>query len=137
MNPLALTSLTATSAIGRGLDETLASLRGQRSGLAPCRFETVTLDTCVGEVRGVDEVSLPQGLAGFECRNTRLAWLGLAQDGFAEAVAQCVARHGSVHLGAAGPPAVARPPVGRNNSIPALRLHADTHDAGPRAPAAQ
>ena len=99
MNPLALTSFTATSAIGRGLDETLASLRDQRSGLAPCRFETVTLDTCVGEVRGVDEVSLPQGLAGFECRNNRLAWLGLAQDGFAEAVAQCVARHGSERIG--------------------------------------
>jgi len=99
VNPLALTSFTATSAIGRGLDETLASLRDQRSGLAPCRFETVTLDTCVGEVRGVDEVSLPQGLAGFECRNNRLAWLGLAQDGFAEAVAQCVARHGSERIG--------------------------------------
>ena len=99
MNPLALTSFTATSAIGRGLDETLASLRDQRSGLAPCRFETVTLDTCVGEVRGVDEVSLPQGLARFECRNNRLAWLGLAQDGFAEAVAQCVARHGSERVG--------------------------------------
>jgi len=99
VNPLALTSFTATSAIGRGLDETLASLRDQRSGLAPCRFETVTLDTCVGEVRGVDEVSLPQGLAGFECRNNRLAWLGLAQDGFAEAVAQCVARHGSERVG--------------------------------------
>ena len=99
MNPLALTCFTATSAIGRGLDETLASLRNQRSGLAPCRFETVTLDTCVGEVRGVDEVSLPDGLSGFECRNNRLAWLGLAQDGFAEAVAQCVARYGTQRIG--------------------------------------
>ena len=99
MNPLALTSFTATSAIGRGLDETLASVRHQRSGLAPCRFETVTLDTCVGEVSGVDEVDLPEGLAGFECRNNRLAWLGLCQDGFAEAVAQCVARYGSQRIG--------------------------------------
>jgi 3-oxoacyl-[acyl-carrier-protein] synthase-1 len=99
VNPLALTCFTATSAIGRGLDETLASLRNQRSGLAPCRFETVTLETCVGEVRGVDEVSLPDGLSAFECRNNRLAWLALCQDGFAEAVAQCVARYGSQRIG--------------------------------------
>ena len=99
MTPLALTSFTATSAIGRGLDETLASLRKQRSGLAPCRFETVTLDTCVGEVGGVDEVRLPDGLSGFECRNNRLAWLALRQDGFAEAVAHCVTRYGSQRIG--------------------------------------
>ena len=99
MSPLALTSFTATSAIGRGLDATLASLRAQRSGLAPCRFETVSLDTCVGEVAGIDEVRLPDGLSGFECRNNRLAWLALTQDGFADAVAQRAAHYGSHRMG--------------------------------------
>ena len=99
MTALALTSFTATSAIGRGLAATLASLRAQRSGLAPCRFETVTLATCVGEVAGVDEVQLPRALGEFQCRNNRLAWLGLTQDGFSAAVAECAARHGRKRVG--------------------------------------
>src|SRR2546430_1213419 len=86
MDPLALTSFTATSCIGRGVAATLATLRERRTGLAPCAFESVTLDTWVGEVAGVDEAPLPTRLREFECRNNRLAHLGLAQDGLAEAV---------------------------------------------------
>ena len=99
MSPLVLKSFTATSAIGRGRDATLASLNAQRSGLAPCRFETVSLDCCVGEVAGVDQVALPRELAEFECRNNRLAWLALAEDGFREAVAESAARHGRRRVG--------------------------------------
>jgi len=86
VRPLALSAFTATSALGRGLPATLASLEAARTGLAPCRFETVTLDTCVGEVAGVDEERLPGELDEFDCRNNRLAALGLRQDGFDEAV---------------------------------------------------
>ena len=99
MDPLALTSFTATSCIGRGVGATLATLRGQRTGLAPCAFETVTLDTCVGEVAGVDDAPLPASLREFECRNNRLALLGLGQDGFAEAVKRAASRHGRERVG--------------------------------------
>jgi len=99
VSPLVLKSFTATSAIGRGRDATLASLNAQRSGLAPCRFETVSLDCCVGEVAGVDQVALPRELAEFECRNNRLAWLALGEDGFREAVAESAARHGRRRVG--------------------------------------
>lgn len=99
MSPLALTGFTAVSAIGRGLAATLASLQAQRSGLAPCTFETVTLDTCVGEVAGVNEAALPASLRDFDCRNNRLAWLGLAQDGFTATVAESAARHGAARVG--------------------------------------
>jgi len=99
VTPLALTSFTATSAIGRGLGATLANLRAQRTGLAPCAFETVMLDTCVGEVAGVDERPLPAALTEFECRNNRLAWLGLGEDGFAEAVQASAARYGGARIG--------------------------------------
>jgi len=99
VSPLVLKSFTATSAIGRGLAATLASLHAQRSGLAPCRFETVSLDTCIGEVTGVDEVALPRELAEFECRNNRLAWLALGEDGFREAVAESAARYGRRRVG--------------------------------------
>ena len=99
MTPLVLSSYTATSCLGTGLAATLAGLGAARSGLAPCRFETVTLDTYVGEVPGVDATPLPAGLGDFACRNNRLAWLGLSQDGFASAVSAAVGRFGPERIG--------------------------------------
>src|SRR5438552_45213 len=99
MKALALTSFTATSCIGRGVEATLAALRERRTGLKRCAFETVTLDAFVGEVAGVDEAPLPPGLREYECRNNRLAQLGLVQDGFAEAVRRSARRHGRERVG--------------------------------------
>ena len=99
MNPLWLSHFTATSSIGRGLDQTLAALRQRRGGLAPCAFDTVDLATFIGEVAGVDAVQLPAHLADFDCRNNRLALLGLTQDGFAEAVRAAVAKYGADRIG--------------------------------------
>jgi 3-oxoacyl-[acyl-carrier-protein] synthase I len=100
VTPLALSSFTATSALGCGLPATLAALRAGRSGLAPCAFESVTLETSVGEVPGVDANALPPALsAEFDCRNNRLAWLGLNQDGFAQAVERAAGRYGRARLG--------------------------------------
>ncbi len=99
MRPLALTAFTATSCLGRGLDATFAALAAQRSGLAPCSFESVRLETCVGEVPGVDDVPLPAELAEFECRNNRLACLSLRQDGFDEAVRGVAVRRGRERVG--------------------------------------
>ena len=99
MQPLLLSSYTATSCIGRGLAATLASLEARRSGLAPCAFETVRLDTYVGEVAGIDAAPLPAALGEFECRNNRLAWLALAQDALLGAVERAAARYGRERLG--------------------------------------
>ncbi len=86
MKPIPVTHFTATSCLGRGCAATLEALRQRRSGLTPCNFETVDVPTYAGEVAAVDEVRLPAGLADFECRNNRLAYLGLMQDGFMDAV---------------------------------------------------
>ena len=94
MNTLWLSHFTATSAIGCGLELTHAALRQQRGGLVPCAFDTVDLNTFVGEVAGVDSVQLPPHLADFDCRNNRLALLGLQQDGFMAAVEAAIGRHG-------------------------------------------
>jgi len=99
LNPLWLSHFTATSSIGRGLDQTLAALRQRRSGLAPCAFDTVDLATYVGEVPGVDAAQLPAHLADFDCRNNRLAFLGLTQDGFDDAVRAAIAKHGAQRIG--------------------------------------
>ena len=99
MTALPLTHFTATSCIGGGLAATLDSLLELRSGLAPCAFETVRIETHVGEVPGVDDVRVPPELQRFDSRNNRLALLGLSQDGFIEAVAACAARCGRRHIG--------------------------------------
>lgn len=99
LNPLWLSHFTATSSIGRGLNQTLAALRQRRTGLAPCAFDAVDLATYTGEVAGVDAVQLPAHLADFDCRNNRLAQLGLMQDGFAEAVHAAIAKYGAQRIG--------------------------------------
>ncbi|HWS66763.1 MAG TPA: beta-ketoacyl-[acyl-carrier-protein] synthase family protein [Steroidobacteraceae bacterium] len=99
MKPLLLQSFTATSCIGQGVAPTLESLRAQRSGLKRCEFETVDIETHVGEVPGVDAVRLPAELSRFDCRNNRLAELALRQDGFAEAVERAASLSGRRRIG--------------------------------------
>src|SRR6185437_7335865 len=99
MKPLALIRFTATSCLGRGLAATLQALSERRSGLRRCTFETVDIPTYAGEVAGVDEVTLPAALRAFDCRNNRLALLGLRQDGFLDAVQASVRRWGRRRVG--------------------------------------
>ncbi len=98
--PLILVShFTATSCIGQGLQQTLASLRASRSGLTPCNFDTVDLPTWVGAVEGLDEKTRQGDLARYDCRNNRLALLGLLQDGFTDAVAAARQKYGPQRVG--------------------------------------
>ena len=99
MKPLAISASTLATAIGAGREATLAALRSQRTGLAPVRFEQLPLSTWTGEVEGVDTIALPNGLAEFDCRNNRLAWLGLQCDGFVDAVSAARARWGAGRIG--------------------------------------
>ncbi|MGH8706679.1 MAG: beta-ketoacyl-[acyl-carrier-protein] synthase family protein [Burkholderiales bacterium] len=99
MRPQQLSSFTLTTCLGRGLEATLRALRDRASGLARRPFAGAELDTCVGEVEGVDAVRLAPALAAWDCRNNRLAELGLAQDGFAEAVRAAAARLGAARIG--------------------------------------
>ncbi|MEO6017368.1 MAG: beta-ketoacyl-[acyl-carrier-protein] synthase family protein [Polaromonas sp.] len=99
MNPLWLSHFTATSCLGRGLTQTLEALHSHRGGLAPCAFDTVALPTFVGEVAGTDAVQLPPPLADFDCRNNRLAWMGLQQDGFFDAALAAAKKYGPQRVG--------------------------------------
>lgn len=99
MKPLFLKDFTATSSIGRGLEELFAALLDQRSGLKACNFESVDLDTQIGEVAGVDAAQLPAELKRFDCRNNRLAELALRQDDFIRAVGETASRRGRSRVG--------------------------------------
>ena len=99
MKPLAITDFTVVSALGHGREPTLQALREGRSGLRQVDFETATLGAWLGVVDGIDELPWPDDLANFDCRNNRLAELGLRADGFAERVRQAAARFGAGRVG--------------------------------------
>ncbi|GAB3470790.1 beta-ketoacyl-[acyl-carrier-protein] synthase family protein [Polaromonas eurypsychrophila] len=99
MQALLLSHFTATSSIGAGLDATLASLQSERSGLKPCDFDSADLATWIGEVEDVDGQVLRPDLRAFDCRNNRLAQLGLRQDGFEQAVLAAASRYGKRRIG--------------------------------------
>jgi 3-oxoacyl-[acyl-carrier-protein] synthase-1 len=99
LNPLLLSHFTATSCIGRGLSETLTALQQGLHALKPCDFETVTLNTYIGEVDGLDSVKMPAHMQAYDCRNNRLAQLGLMQDGFDKAVLDAAKKYGHDRIG--------------------------------------
>lgn len=98
MAPLVLTHFTAVNALGRGNAAVFAALAAGRSGLRPCTFEQVKLDTHVGEVAGLDDMTVTERLAEFDCRNNRLAQLTLEQDGFAARVAAAREKYGACRI---------------------------------------
>ena len=87
MQPLLISHLSAVNSLGAGTAAIADALIERRSGLAPCTFETVALDTYAGEVKGLEKLRFATGLAPYDCRNNRLAQPGLELDGFADAVA--------------------------------------------------
>jgi len=99
VRPIPITHYTMCSSLGQGLAATAAALREARSGLKPCDFETVDIDTWIGEVEGVDDTRLRDDLARFDCRNNRLAQLGLQTDGFEQGVREAIARYGADRVG--------------------------------------
>jgi len=99
MQPLAISRYSIVNCLGNGASAVASALRARRSGLAPCDFETVTLDTWIGEVAGVDDVRVRPDLAAYDCRNNRLAQMGLEADGYAAAVAAARENYGAARIG--------------------------------------
>ncbi|HKT42744.1 MAG TPA: beta-ketoacyl-ACP synthase [Rhodanobacteraceae bacterium] len=95
IEPLAITAYSATSALGHGLAAHLEALRAAQSGLRGNDFSSAPLECRIGRVTGIEGIALPANLAHWDCRNNRLAWLGLQQDGLMDAVLAAVERHGA------------------------------------------
>lgn len=99
MQPLQFSAFTLVSPLGAGTNATLDALRAGRSGLARCDFLDVDLDTYVGRVNGLEDMPVRADLAAYDCRNNRLAQLGLEQDHFTKAVAAARQRYGRERVG--------------------------------------
>jgi 3-oxoacyl-[acyl-carrier-protein] synthase-1 len=105
-DPVAITAYTATTAVGPGRGALLDALRTRRGGLKryesrrdfALEGESPALDTWIGEVEGLQSVALPAKFARYECRNNRLAWLGLQQDDFMAQARAAVERHGAARV---------------------------------------
>lgn len=93
--PLVVTAYSATSALGRGVAAHANALRDSRGGLRANDFSSAPLECFIGRVEGIEDAPLPPALVHWECRNNRLAWLGLIQDGLLDAVQAAVGRHGA------------------------------------------
>ena len=96
--PLQISAYTATSAVGIGKEALVAALEQSKSGLRANDFGATPLPTWIGRVDGLESLRLPEDLAGWDCRNNRLAWLGLQADGFIEAVAAARERYGAARI---------------------------------------
>jgi 3-oxoacyl-[acyl-carrier-protein] synthase I len=99
VQPLVISRLSAVNSLGAGSQATLEALRRGKSGLNSCAFETVALDTYVGEVADLDSVSIRPDLGDFDCRNNRLAQWCMETDGFFEAVAEARMKYGPARIG--------------------------------------
>ena len=94
ISPLQISAFTATSAVGVGKEPLAEALAHSRSGLRANDFGDAPLPTWIGRVDGLEDIRLPEALASWDCRNNRLAWLGLHADGFPEAVATAREKYG-------------------------------------------
>jgi 3-oxoacyl-[acyl-carrier-protein] synthase-1 len=96
--PLAVTAYSATSALGRGVAAHAGALREGRGDLRANDFSSAPLECFIGRVAGLEESPLPQAFAHWECRNNRLAWLGLNRDGLLDAVQAAIERYGAARV---------------------------------------
>lgn len=94
MWPLSISARTVVTAMGQGIAPLRQALHASRTGLRPCDLPDMPEGIWIGRVPGLEEVTLPPALAGFACRNNRLAEAALTSDGFAAAVAAARKRHG-------------------------------------------
>lgn len=99
ISPLIVSAYTTVNALGHGVAATLTALRRHRSGLRFCDFADAPLETWIGRVEGLEDEPVVDRLKAFDCRNHRLAQLGLSQDGFSEAVAVARTRYGAARIG--------------------------------------
>jgi 3-oxoacyl-[acyl-carrier-protein] synthase-1 len=95
LTPVSITAASLVCAAGTGLDAVARALKAERTGLRANDLDWVGYETWIGRVEGVEDHRVRGDLAEYDCRNNRLAEMGLETDGFAPAVARAAARYGA------------------------------------------
>ena len=113
MAPVAVCAYTCSTAAGLGLAALADAVRQQRSGLVvntatddrDCRDgdgaddRNPALPAFVGRIDALRAQPLPAEWQDWDCRATRLAWLGLQADDFIAHARAAVLRHGATRVG--------------------------------------
>jgi len=99
LQPLVIHHFSLANGLGLGAAATMEALRTRRSGLVPCAFDDVDLETYIAKVDVLDTFSVRSDLAAYDCRNNRLAQLCLEQDGFADAIIAARNKYGAGRIG--------------------------------------
>lgn len=81
--------------MGAGNAATAAALRDNASGLRRNDFSPCDLDTWIGRVDGIERLEFPAEFAPWDCRNNRLAWMALQQDGVIDAAKAAREQYGA------------------------------------------
>jgi 3-oxoacyl-[acyl-carrier-protein] synthase-1 len=99
IDPVAVRARSVACSAGVGVEALRSALLAGTSALEPNRFTATELPAWIGRVDGLEAVQLPAALRGWDCRATRLAWLGLQTDGFIATAQAAAARHGAARVG--------------------------------------
>ena len=99
MEPLPVTGIATANPLGLGLPATWDALHEGRSSLRPNDFEDAAVKTWIGRIVGLEEQPILGELSDWDCRNNRLALLGLRQDGFEELVNDARRSYGPGRIG--------------------------------------
>ena len=82
-----------------GSSATMNALQMRRSGLIPCTFEDVDLETYIAKTEALDNYRVRTELSAYDCRNNRLAQLCLEQDGFVDAIEAAKKKYSALRIG--------------------------------------
>ena len=96
--PLRITAYTTTTAAGPGKAALLSSFKLASTALKPNDFGPSPLATWIGRVAAIESTALPKPLVDWDCRNNRLAWLGLVSDDFIDAAHAARERYGPARI---------------------------------------
>ncbi|MCB1859347.1 MAG: beta-ketoacyl-[acyl-carrier-protein] synthase family protein [Gammaproteobacteria bacterium] len=99
LTPLHVTAYTLSNALGRGKAAVFDSLTKGQSGLTHCDLESVNFSCWIGRVGGIEQEPVRKDLQHFDCRNNRLAQIGLEQDGFVGIIEGAIQRYGKARIG--------------------------------------
>ncbi len=93
---------TLVSALGLGKKPHIDAWSEGKSGLSQVtdfHQQVPSIKTFLGEVKGVESVTLPKGLEAYLCRNNQLAWQALQTEGFNIKVEGLVEKFGAHRIG--------------------------------------
>jgi len=96
---LKITAASLVNALGRGKTGVWQNISREESGLRQARYPGLEFETWIGEVEAAAAYPLEVKLDKFNCRNNRLAKLGLDSDGFRDAVENAKQKYGASRIG--------------------------------------